>query len=147
VCFFFAGLQLEFLQNANPDLLASVSCATVRPRSTLKKIFSADIRCLDRRRSSAPRRVSGVKEPALAERQVCQACRARQNGKAKESRSRRDPQLFPVALSFSSIGSDSVQDAAENRHTVVTKAERRASVAEAASLEPDDRPALFDRSR
>jgi hypothetical protein len=45
-----------------------------------KKTFSAHIRCPDRRRSSALRRVSGVKERALAERKICQPRRAQQDG-------------------------------------------------------------------
>jgi len=54
--------------------------------------------------------------------------------------------LCLVVLSFSSIGGDSVQEAAENHPIVVTEAERKASVAKAASLKPDDLPALLDKA-
>jgi hypothetical protein len=55
-------------------------CEALWPRSTLDKLISAGVRCPDRRRCSAARRVSDVKERALAEGKVCQPCRAQQDG-------------------------------------------------------------------
>jgi TPR repeat protein len=54
--------------------------------------------------------------------------------------------LCLVVLSLGSFAGELVQDAAENHPIVVTESERKASVARAASLKPDDLPALFDKA-